>query len=92
MRMSWVFGSSNFVCSYQIVSCIAVRDILPSIGLGKGRKNKILNIYLLVCGRGEEEGLRNIERPILGRYTYFWWVSIRADCLRCASSLGRVVW
>ena len=46
----------------------------------------------LVCRRGEEGILRNIERLILGKYTYFWWVSIRAECVRRATFLGRVVW
>ena len=46
----------------------------------------------LMCRRGEEEGLRNIERPILRKYTYFWGVSIRAECVRRAIFLGRVVW
>ena len=41
---------------------------------------------------GEEEGLRDIERLILGKYTCFWWVSIRAECVRRATFLGRVVW
>ena len=43
---------------------------------------------------GEEEGLRDIEGIILliGKYTCFWWMSIRAECVRRATFLGRVVW
>ena len=46
----------------------------------------------LVCRRREEGILRNIERLILGKYTYFCGVSIRAECGRRATFLGRVVW
>ena len=41
---------------------------------------------------GEEEGLRDIERLILDKYTCFWWVSIRTECVRRATFLGRVIW
>ena len=43
-----------------------------------------------MCRVGEEEGLRNIERLILSKYTYFWWMSIRAERVRRATFLGRV--
>ena len=36
--------------------------------------------------------LRNVERLILGKYACFWWVSIRAESVRRATFLGRVVW
>ena len=41
---------------------------------------------------GEGEGIRDIELLILGKYTCFWWVSIRAECVRRATFLGRVIW
>ena len=41
---------------------------------------------------GEEEGLRDIERLNRGKYTCFWWVSIRAECVRRSTFLGRVTW
>ena len=41
---------------------------------------------------GEEEGLRGIERLILGKYTCCWGVSTRAECARRAIFLERVIW
>ena len=37
VRVSWVFGSSNSVCLFQFVSCIALRSILQIIAL-RGEK------------------------------------------------------
>ena len=34
VRVSWAFGSSNSVCLFQFISCIAVRSILQTIELG----------------------------------------------------------
>ena len=41
---------------------------------------------------GEEEGRRDIERLILGKYACCWWVGIRAECARRVTFLGRVIW
>ena len=43
VRVSWVFGSSHSVCLFQFISCIAVRSILQTIGLG-GEKIKSFKI------------------------------------------------
>ena len=39
MRMGWVFHPALFVCLFRVISCIAVRGILQSIGL-RGNYNK----------------------------------------------------
>ena len=44
VRVSWVCGSSNSVCLFHFVSCIAVRSILQTIGLGG---EKIIYIYII---------------------------------------------
>ena len=45
VRVGWVCGSSNSVCLFQFISCVAVRSILQTIGLG-GEKIFFL-IYII---------------------------------------------
>ena len=55
VRVSWVCGSSNSVCLFQFISCIAVRSILQTIGLGEEKiekKKKLDFVFRLSAGCG----------------------------------------
>ena len=76
VRTSWVFSSSNSVC-FRSFPCIAVRDFLQSIVLGKGEKI-ILNkkhenknkITWFMCGQRrcsvKNGSLKSFEPQFLG--------------------------